>query len=100
MKCIKFRVEFIPFVHPLKGRKKPHFYLPYWWFFMVFPHEIYTISGVTNGWKFYPKGINSHSFPYEIGSFTVAIFAYFSAPFQPTFWLLFVTLAEESTKGE
>ena len=35
-----------------------------------------------------------------IGSFTVAIFAYFSAPFQPTFWLVFVTLAEESTKGE
>ena len=36
---------------------------------MVFPHEIYTISGVTNGWKFYPKGINSHSFPYEMYHF-------------------------------
>ena len=36
----------------------------------------------------------------RIGSFTVAIFAYFLASFQPTFWLLFVTLAEESTKGE
>jgi len=35
-----------------------------------------------------------------LGLFTVAIFAYFLAPFQFTFWLLFISLAEESTKSE
>ena len=53
--------------------------------------------------KYYSKEAMRHLFLWDqtiLGSFTVAIFAYFSAPFQPTFWLLFVTLAEESTKGE
>ena len=36
----------------------------------------------------------------SIGLFTVAIFGYFLATFQSTFWLLFDSLAEELTEKE